>query len=153
MSYSTVEVANDYIATHYMSTDDVRVRWESLVKSDKQALLNKAYDVINSLPLRGCKTDVEQDGAFPRCGSKTVPNAVISAEIELAATLTDIDQMNAVSEYKRKADYGISSYRVGNFSETILSYASNSLQLQYGLVSTEAERFLLPWLNGGFCIE
>lgn len=153
MSYSTLEVANDYIAAHYMSSDDVRVRWESLSDPDKQVLLNRAYNVINSLPLRGCKTDTEQDGAFPRCGYTVVPAAVVNAEIELAAAFTDADQMSALYEYKRKADYGISSYRVGNFSETMVSYAGNSLQLQYGLVSTEAERLLLPWLNGGFCIE
>lgn len=153
MSYTTVEEANVYVGSYYVSTDDVRVSWEGLTDDDKQALLNKAYSVINSLPLRGCKSSVDQEGAFPRCGDTVVPLRVKYAEVELALALNDDELTTAVQEYKRKADYGISSYSIGNFSETLLSYAGSSVQLEYGLISTEAQRYLLPWLNGGYSIE
>ena len=153
MSYSTTEEADLYVVSNYTSTDSLRTAWEELSDDDRQVLLNKAYSVINSLPLRGCKTSVDQPGAFPRCGSDVIPQQVKDAEVELALSFTDTEQLSALAEYKSKADYGISSYRLGNFSETLLSYAKDSLQLKYGLISTTAERLLLPWMSGGFCIE
>lgn len=153
MSYNTVEEASAYISTHYTSTEQLRVKWEESTPEDQQVLLNKAYDVINRLPLRGCKTDPESDAAFPRCGSSEVPLAVKSAEAELALAYSDTEHIAAVQEYRQKLDYGITSYSVGNFSESLLSYGKTSLPIQYGLISTIAESLLKPWLTGGFCIE
>lgn len=153
MSYNTVDEANLYVTSNYTSTDSLRVSWEELSTEDRQVLLNRAYSIINSLPLRGCKASVDQPGAFPRYGSKEVPQQVKYAEVELAVSFTDTEQLSSLAEYKSKADYGISSYRLGNFSETLLSYAKDSLQLKYGLISTAAERLLTPWMSGGFCIE
>lgn len=153
MSYNTTAEANEYIRTHYIAADPLRVAWEGYSDDDKTSLLNKAYSVINCLPLRGCKSDPEQEAAFPRCGGTEIPQQVKDAEAELALTMSDYDTMMAASEYKQKASYGIQSYKIGNFSETLLSYAKDSLSLQYGLVSSEAERLLLPWISGGFSIE
>lgn len=153
MSYNTVGTADEYVQSHYLSNDPTRTKWEDLLDDDKQTLLNKASSVINSLPLRGCKTSATQADAFPRCGATEVPQAVKDAEVELALCYTDTDQMEVLADYKRKADYGISSYSVGNFSETLVTYARDSIQFKYGLVSSEAQRLLTPWMNGGYCFE
>lgn len=153
IGYVTLTEANEYVTSHYVAQDKLRLGWEGLSDEDRTALLNRSYSIINSLPLRGRKADPEQEGAFPRCPSSEVPKRVKDAQVELALAYTDTDKTTAVAEYKQKADYGISSYRIGNFSETLLSYANYSLQMQYGLISTEAERLLMPWLYGGFRIE
>ena len=153
MSYSTVEYANDYIASHYIRTDDARVRWESLAIDDRQVLLNKAHDVIDSLPVVGRKTSVDQPDAFPRYPDKVVPDAVMRAECELALVLSDDAVNDTLAEYQKMVDYGIQSYSVGNFSETLLSYSKNSVELRYGLVSPKAKQLMTPWMTGGFRIE
>lgn len=153
MSYNTLEQANEYIMTHYVSDDPVIVQWLSIADADKTILLNKAYRIINALPLTGRKMCDDQEGAFPRCPYDEVPVDVMYAEVELALALSDRTKMSELAEYRQKVDYGVSSYRLGNLSETFVSYAKSSLQMRYGLVSSEAERLLAPWLRGGFNIE
>lgn len=153
MSYSTVVEADEYVSTRYISTDPVRTRWEGLTEDDKQALLNKSMDIINNLPLTGCKANADQENAFPRFGQEEIPDAVKFAEIELALAYADSDSVADVDHYRKMVQYGISSYSIGNFSEALLTYSKNGLELQYGVISTQAERLLTPWLSGGFCFE
>lgn len=152
MSYNTVEEANAYITSHYTSTDESRVRWESFSDEDKQVLLTRAHDVIDSLPLTGRKTSVDQPDAFPRCPYMGVPDAVKSAECELALSLSDEAANASLDDYRKMIDYGIQSYSIGNFSETLLSYSKNSVEIKYGLNSSKAKQLLTPWLTGGFRI-
>lgn len=152
MSYSSVVEANEYINTHYMATENKRILWESLDDDSKQILLTKSTLVIDNLPLSGEKYSCTQPNAFPRNCNPDVPQVVKYAEIELAVSLADTEAQEIQDEYKRMVDYGISSYSVGNFSETILTYGKGSLQMQYGLASNVAERLLAPWLGGGFVI-
>lgn len=153
MSYSTVEEADAYVASHYISNDPMRLTWDALIPADKQSLLNKSAAIIDSLPLTGRRTNRGQKEEFPRCGATEVPDAVKNAECELALTYSDSSKSADADQYRKMIQYGISSYSIGNFSESLLSYQRNNLQLQYGLISVEAERLLQPWLSGGFCIE
>jgi len=152
VSYNTVEEASTYVATHYTSNDEAHTRWDSLSDDDKQILLTKAHDVIDSLPLTGRKTSVDQPDAFPRCPYKGVPDAVKSAECELALSLSDEAANQSLDDYRKMVDYGIQSYSVGNFSKTLLSYSKNSVEIKYGLISSKAKQLLTPWLTGGFRI-
>lgn len=152
MSYCTVQEADEYVSTHYLSTDEIRGTWESLDEDSKQILLNRGEQVIDNLPLSGRKYDTAQPNAFPRNCSPDVPNEVKFAEVELALAYSDSDSLQIQDEYKRMVDYGISSYSIGNFSESILTYGKGSLQMKYGLISTQAERYLSAWLSGGFCV-
>lgn len=152
MSYNTLEEANEYVSSHYLSSDDACIRWESLEDADKQVLLNKSFSIIEGLPLTGRKTCIDQPNQFPRCPDKEVPVEVKQAEVELALALSDSELAESLKDYRRMVNYGISSYSIGNFSESILSYQKNSLQLRYGLVSDEAERLLTNWLSGGYRI-
>ena len=152
MSYSTVEQADAYVASHYVSADEARVRWELLSAEDKQVLLNQAHDVIDSLPITGRKASVDQPDAFPRCPDREVPDAVKSAECELALSLSDEAANASLDDYRKMVDYGIQSYSIGNFSETLLSDSKNSVEIKYGLNSSKAKQLLTPWLTGGFRI-
>ena len=152
MSYNTVEQANAYVAIHYLSSDEARVRWELLNDEDKQVLLNKSHDIIDALPITGRKASVDQPDAFPRCPDKEVPDAVKSAECELALSLSDESANESLNDYRKMVDYGIQSYSIGNFSETLLSYSKNSIEIKYGLISSNAKQLLTPWLTGGFRI-
>lgn len=152
MSYSTVEEANLYVQTHYTSTEEARTRWETLSDEDKLVTLTKAHDVIDSLPFTGYKTCVNQPDAFPRWPDKEVPQEVKNAECELALALTDEAANESLNDYRKMVDYGIQSYSIGNFSETLLSYSKNSVEIKYGLNSSKAKQLLNPWMSGGFRI-
>lgn len=155
MSYATTTEATEYIRSRYMSTDSLRENWEALSLADQQVLLNKGQDIIDNLPLTGRKANVLQPHAFPRRQdtSTEIPLEVKAAEIELALIYSDSETIAAMNEYKRMIDYGISSYSIGKYSESLLSYSKGGLQLQYGLISQQAERLLSPWMSGGFCVE
>ena len=152
MSYNTVEQADAYIAGHYLSSDELAQQWSSLSEDDKQVLLTRAHDTIDALPITGRKTDVAQPNAFPRYPEKDVPDAVRSAECELALSLSDEEANAGLADYRKMVDYGIQSYSIGNFSETLLSYSKNSVEIKYGLISTNAKQLLTPWLSGGYRI-
>lgn len=153
MSYNTVEEANTYVSTHYLDTDENRLMWEKLSDENKQVLLNRGKSIIDHLPLRGRKTCATQTDAFPRNGQTEVPDDVKDAEVEVALVYANTDEAEIQNQYRRMVNYGISSYSIGNFSESILSYQKNSMQMLYGLASYEAERLLQEWLCGGFNIE
>lgn len=153
MSYNTVDEANTYVETHYIDTDELRVLWNGLSEENKQILLNKGKSIIDHLPLSGRKTCTTQTDAFPRNGQTEVPEDVKAAEVEVALVYSNTDEAEIQNQYRRMVNYGISSYSIGNFSESILSYQKNSMQMLYGLASYEAERLLQPWLSGGFSIE
>ena len=152
MSYNTVEQADAYIAGHYLSSDELAQQWSSLSEDDKQVLLTRAHDTIDALPITGLKTDVAQPNAFPRYPEKDVPDAVRGAECELALSLSDEEANASLADYRKMVDYGIQSYSIGNFSETLLSYSKNSVEIKYGLISTNAKQLLTPWLSGGYRI-
>lgn len=152
MSYNTVAEADQYISEHYTSNSSVRTMWYALEENDKQVLLNRGHDIIDSLPLVGCKHDVAQMDAFPRCCDEDVPLAVKHAEVELSVAYADENASEVQDQYRKMIDYGISSYSIGNFSESLLTYQRRSLQMTYGLISAEAERLLQPWISGGYRI-
>lgn len=156
-SYVTVEEATQYILQHYTSADPIRVAWETLLDEDKQILLNRSADAINSLPLPGRKTYPDQENAFPRYPSKEVPDDVKAAQIENALVSSDEQQNEDAKLYQKMWAYGVNSYRIGNLSESIGTASGNAgfttTLLQSGIVSTKAQNLLSRFLGGGFCIE
>lgn len=156
-SYVTVEEANVYIKSNLLSTDPLRVSWESLLDEDKQVLLNRSAAAINSLPYSGRKTYPGQENAFPRYPNKEIPEDVKIAQIENALTSSDDTQSEDAQLYQKMWAYGISSYRIGNLSETIGTASGNAgfstTMLRSGVVSVIAQNILSKYLGGGYCIE
>ena len=76
IGYVTLEQANEYVATHYISTDNLRVGWEMLTDEDKAALLLRSFETIELLPFAGRKAVPGQENAFPRFPETEVPNQI-----------------------------------------------------------------------------
>lgn len=155
--YVTVEEANAYIQSNLLSTDPLRVSWEALSDEDKQVLLNRSASAINSLPFTGRKTYSDQENAFPRYPSKEVPDDVKVAQIENALTSSDETKSEDAQLYQKMWAYGISSYRIGNLSESIGTASGNAgfstVMLRSGVVSVIAQNILSKYMGGGYCIE
>lgn len=156
-SYVTIEEANVYIQNNLLSTDPLRTSWEALLDEDKQVLLNRSAAAINSLPFTGRKMNVNQENAFPRYPNTDVPEDVKVAQIENALTSSDETQSEDAQLYQKMWAYGISSYRIGNLSESIGTASGNAgfstSMLRSGVVSVIAQNILSKYLGGGYCIE
>lgn len=157
IGYATVEQSNEYVTSHFVSTDPLRTSWEALSDDDKQVILTTSAEAINSLPYPGRKYDPEQENAFPRYPSQQVPTAIFAAQIENAISVSDSSSSEDAELYQRMWSFGIASYRIGNLSESIGSASGGATlgaqMLQNGIVSTKAQALLKPFLGGAYCIE
>lgn len=153
IGYVTIQEADMYIASHYLSTDEVAVSWRALSESDKAVLLTRAFQTIELLPFTGRKAAPGQPCAFPRWPDKTVPDRIKWAQIELALNKSDASSNEDAKYYERLWLYGVDSYTIGNLSEKTStgSYTIGGAQAT-GVTSAEAERLLQPYLGGGYRI-
>ena len=117
IGYVTLEYANEYVATHFLSTDDLRTGWEALSDEDKGVLLLKSFEAIETLVFTGHKSDPHQPNAFPRCPDKDVPEGVKAAQVENAVSLSDSSASEDAAFYERLWQFGVESYSIGNLSE------------------------------------
>lgn len=155
IGYVTLDQANEYIATHYISEDKLRTTWEILSIEDREALLLKSFETIELLPFAGRKTEIDQPNAFPRYPSNTVPAPVQWAQIENALATSDTTASEEAEHYGRLWQFGVQSYTIGNLSEKISEGAwstGSTTAVASGLVSTVATRLLKPYLNGSYRI-
>ena len=152
-SYVTLEEANEYVLTHYTSESATRKMWDETSDEDKMVILTVSADAINNLPLTGCKTYPDQENAFPRYPNEEVPKAVKYAQVENALTTLDSSSNEDIEMYRRMWSFGISSYSIGNLSETVGNASGGAAMLQSGIISTIAQSLLQPFIGGGFRIE
>lgn len=150
IGYVTLDEANEYIETHYVEDSAQRTAWEDLSDEDKQVLLLVSFEVLEQLPFTGRKTSVLQDKAFPRYPDTVVPQSVKASQIENAITLSDTSEAEEVAQYEKLWSAGVSSYSIGNLSESLGGASANSTH--GGIASPKAKRLLLPYLSGGYCI-
>lgn len=154
MSYVDVAYADDYVATHFLSTDPLRTGWEGLTTQDKEVLLQRSFEAIESLPFAGRKSDPSQPNAFPRCPYEEIPDAVKNAQVENAVSLSDSTTSEDAAFYEKLWQYGVSSYSIGDLSEHTSSgswgRSSNSIS---GLASARAIKLLQPYVSGGYRIR
>lgn len=150
IGYVTLEEADEYISTHYLSKDTLRVGWEGMSDEDKTVMLTKAFQTLELLPFTGRKTDRSQLKAFPRWPYKEVPEAIKQAQIESALAYSDPSKEEDLKYYERLKAFGISSYSIGNLSESLGSGAGEAQAT--GIVSATAEKLLRPYLGGGYRI-
>lgn len=153
IGYVTLDQADEYIATHYISTDSLRTAWEGLSSDDKKALLLKSFDTIEILPFAGRKLVAGQEYAFPRYPDTEVPKAIKAAQIEDALSSADSAASEEAAHYGRLWQFGVQSYSIGNLSEHISEGAwstGNTSAAASGLVSAVASRLLKPYLMGSY---
>lgn len=155
IGYVTLEQANTYVATHYISTDNLRLGWEQLSDDDKRVLLLRSFETIELLPFSGRKAEVGQPNAFPRWPSTEVPGAIQNAQIDNALSLSDASSAEEAEHYGRLWQFGVNSYSIGNLTEHISEGAWSSgstTSAASGIVSTTATRLLKPYLAGSYRI-
>lgn len=151
IGYVTLEEANEYIQTHYLSKDTLRQGWEELSDEDRTVLLNKSFQTIELLPFTGKKLSPDQSTVFPRWPCKEVPAAIKWAQIENALAKSDASNEEDTQHYEKLWTYGVESYSIGNLSERVSagSYGLRGAQAT-GVASAVAERLLRPYLGGGY---
>lgn len=71
-SYVSLEEANVLVSNYFVSTNSVRVKWESLSDSDKEALLRHSCRSINNLKFNGRRVKTGQRLEFPRVRESAV---------------------------------------------------------------------------------
>lgn len=145
--YVTIAEADEYVRTHYLSTDSTRLAWEQLSDEDKAVLLIVSFEAIEQLVYRGRRAAKDQKTAFPRYPDTEVPTQVKHAQIANAVVMADPEYQKDVDFYNKLKSFGISSYQIGNLSESLADSWSGQ-----GVYSQEALRLLQPYLQGGFRI-
>lgn len=148
-SYVTAAEADTYVASHYISSDAARTRWEALSDGDKNVYLLQSVEALNQLPFHGKPYDITQENAFPRYPYDTVPNEVKYAQIENAVKLSDATSADDSVLYEKLMLYGIKSYSIGNLSETLGGVGT----VYPGVVSFKALKLLQKYLTGGYRIR
>ena len=151
IGYVTLQEANEYVTTHYLTDDPLRLVWEDLFEEDQVVLLNKSFQVLELLPFAGRKFDPKQANAFPRWPQQEVPAAIKWAQIENALAKSDTSNEEDAKFYERLWMYGVESYSIGNLSERTStgSYSVSGAQAT-GVTSAIADRLLRPYLGGGY---
>lgn len=154
IGYVSLEYANTYVSTHFLSTDSLREAWEKLTDEDKKAALMRSYSALELLYFIGRKSDVNQTSAFPRFPSTNVPEAVMQAQVENAVSMLDPSVKENASTYDVLWRYGVSSYSIGNLSEKSSngSWGHSGTTASSELTSTKALDLLRPYVSGGYSI-
>lgn len=154
VGYVDVSYADLYVSTHFLSSDELRISWDKLSANDREVLLRRSFEVIETLPFVGRKVSKDQETAFPRWPSKEIPEAVKAAQVENAIALSDTSNMEDAAFYEKLYQFGVESYSLGNLSEHIGSgsWGSGSA-VSYGIVSARAIRLLQPFMRGSFEIR
>lgn len=148
IGYVTLEAADDYVRGHFTSKDTLRLAWDSLSAEDREVLLRRSFESIESLPFAGRKACPSQPNAFPRWPNAEVPAAVIAAQVENAVAMADDSTVEDAEHYERLRQNGVESYSIGNLSENLGGAAQTN-----GILSTRATRLLQPFMYGGFSIR
>lgn len=154
IGYVDLAYANEYVATHFLSTDEFRSDWESLTDQDKEVLLRRSFEAIETLPFTGMKYCPDQANAFPRWPGEEVPDAIKAAQVENAVSLSDNSASEDAAFYEKLWQFGVESYSIGNLSESTSSGAWGSSSLTTnGIISAKASRLLQPYIRGGYNIR
>jgi hypothetical protein len=153
IGYVDTAYADEYVQLHYRSTDSLRLGWEALETADKEALLRQSFEAMDLLPFCGHKSSCTQQLAFPRWPDEDVPDSVKNAQVENAVSLADTSSAEDAETYERMRRYGVTSYTIGNLSESLGSTSAETEAALNGIVSAKSWRLLQPYLRGCYRIR
>lgn len=153
-TYVTVAEADTYVSTHYRSTSAARTRWAALSENDKAILLVDACSEMEQLPFHGRKAEDGQLLAFPRRlpwqdYTSEVPEAVKSAQVELAVWLSDDVKQSEAEQRRALQGQGVKSFSVGDLSETYNGTSTGARSL----LCPKAKLLLSPYLTGAYAVR
>ena len=149
-SYINIEEMTTYVATHYLSTDPLRVQWEALSTEDQEVLLRNSFEYINGLPYTGRPSTREQKVPFPRLGfTPDDMQTVKNAQAEQTMSMSDTVAAQEVGTRLRLRRAGVEQYRIGDLSEKFQKGSIGGHGDLFGL-SEKAYGYLAKWLRGGY---
>lgn len=148
-TYITLDEANTYASSYYVSTDPLRVQWEAIADVDKEVMLRRAFVQLNSLPYTGRP---KNSLPFPRACNFTAQDMqnVKYAQAEQAIAISDSVTVQETEDRIKLRRAGVTQYTIGDLSEKFqegLPVDSNATF--YGL-SEKAYKYLKKWLQGGY---
>lgn len=180
-TYVSVADADTYVGLNFISTDPKRVAWDLLSDGDKEILLRRATQSIEAIKYPGLKFETSQTLSFPRqnlpqwpirreldycnwwfdsfgticpfsslwTATGDVPDAIKNAEIEEALESASPGIGSSIKKRKQK---GVTSVKIGNFSENFQPGATNISNMASVFGSIKAQEFIAQFQNGGFRI-
>lgn len=168
-SYVTVSEADDYVASHYLSTNAARQSWEALTDDDKSAALLRSCMALNNLKYTGRRKNPGQKLEFPRTNTYGVAGVFYQpvfnpaydqglagysatssdgldkakmAQIENALWYVALDPQ--VTDGAKITVRGLTSKKAGPIAE---SYGNTSVQAQEGIYTKQVYAILSEWLS------
>lgn len=117
-SYISVEDADNLIHTRLLSTNDLRVLWDSLSEDDKEVLIRSVtekYDT-DAMIYIGKKVSPEQTLQFPR---EIEPNRIVECPtpVKVGLLMQGLrDVADASSEESQLIENGVTSYKIKDAS-------------------------------------
>lgn len=141
IGYITIEEADIFITSHFLSSSKERTEWESLIDEDKRVLLINGFENIENNKFVGYRTYENQREQWPRNGSEIVPDEIKAAQIYEALEIGfgDTTSYEAIEK-------GIQSESIGKISTSYFSnafYNFNSSQVK----STTARKLLNKYIK------
>lgn len=127
-SYMTLEEANNFIATRFVSSDPVRKFWEQLSEEDKVVIIittTERYDT-NSMLYRGNKVMITQPLQFPRIDTyKQIVECPDRVKVGLLLQgIRDTASLN--SEIEQMREMGIHSFSDGGGASVTFENSNSS---------------------------
>lgn len=142
-TYVDIEYADAYVSSHYLSTDNIRLKWDETTEDDKAILLINACQNIETLKFVGRKYDKNQTLSFPRNSSNITPIEVKHAQIEEAISFFKNDDAWVAHTN------GLKSESIDGINKV---YNTELLQTRK-LKSVKAHELLRGWFHGCFKIS
>ena len=141
IGYITIEEADNFITSHFLSSSKERIEWEALIDEDKRVLLINGFENIENNIFTGYKSYENQREQWPRNGSEIVPDEIKAAQIYEALEIGfgDTTSYEAIEK-------GIQSESIGKISTSYFSnafYNFNSSQVK----STTARKLLNKYIK------
>lgn len=141
IGYVSIEDANVFIASHFLSSSDEREEWDALSDDDKKVLLLNAFEHIENNVFKGYKTYQNQTSQWPRNGALEVPNDIKAAQIYESIEIGFADN----SSYEA-IEKGIKSETISKLSTSYFENAFHSFE-RTDVKSTRARKLLNKYIK------
>lgn len=141
VGYVTIDDADEFITSHFLSSSIERSGWENLTDDDKAVLLQNAFDSIENNIFNGWKTSDLQENQFPRNGDTEVPDDIKSAQIYEAIEngFGDTTSFDSIEK-------GIKSETIGKISTSYFKSAYDNIGNNF-LKSSNAKRLIKKYIK------
>lgn len=147
IGYVSIEEANAFIASHFLSSSKERIDWENLTDDDKSVLLINGLEDIENNNFYGYKTEPTQALSFPRNGSDIVPDDIKFAQIYEAVEIGFGDNTSYDAIEKGIASESIGKISTSYFSNAYYEFKNSTIK------SSKAKKLLNNYIQNIFSMS